>query len=108
MTKISDEEVDEHKKETKEKRRELAEQELEREAKRNLRQLSDEEIDNRTKWHPPTDEDTASLHNEVRKTINNSIKQINMFVPESREKSLAITKLEEAMMWANAGIARNQ
>lgn len=25
----------------------------------------------------------------------------------SREKSLAMTKLEEAVMWANAGIARN-
>lgn len=27
--------------------------------------------------------------------------------PESREQSLAITKLEEAIFWANAGIARN-
>lgn len=29
-------------------------------------------------------------------------------VPESRERSLALTKLEEAVMWANAGIARNE
>lgn len=28
--------------------------------------------------------------------------------PESREKSLAITKLEECVMWANAAIARNE
>jgi hypothetical protein len=27
---------------------------------------------------------------------------------ESREMSLAITKLEEAVMWANAAIARNE
>jgi hypothetical protein len=27
--------------------------------------------------------------------------------PESREKSLAITNLEQAVMWANASIARN-
>ena len=27
---------------------------------------------------------------------------------DSREKSLAFTKLEEAVMWANASIARNE
>lgn len=29
-------------------------------------------------------------------------------VPPSRERSLALTKLEEAIFWANAGIARNE
>lgn len=28
-------------------------------------------------------------------------------LPDSREKSLSITKLEECMMWANACVARN-
>lgn len=28
--------------------------------------------------------------------------------PDSREKSLAFTKIEEAVMWANASIARNE
>lgn len=28
--------------------------------------------------------------------------------PDSREKSLAFTKLEEAVMWGNASIARNE
>lgn len=28
--------------------------------------------------------------------------------PDCRERSLAITKLEEAVMWANAAIARNE
>jgi len=28
--------------------------------------------------------------------------------PESREQSLAITALEEAVMWANAAIARRE
>ena len=32
---------------------------------------------------------------------------IDELVPDSREKSLAMTKLEECSMWANAGIARN-
>lgn len=29
-------------------------------------------------------------------------------VPPSRELSLALTNLEQAVMWANAGIARNE
>ena len=29
-------------------------------------------------------------------------------VPDSREKSLALTKIEEAVFWANAAIARNE
>lgn len=33
--------------------------------------------------------------------------QIEGSVPDSREKSIALTKLEEALMWANAGIARH-
>lgn len=32
---------------------------------------------------------------------------INATCPDGREKSLAMTKLEEAAMWANAAIARN-
>ena len=28
--------------------------------------------------------------------------------PESRERSLAFTKVEECVMWANAAIARNE
>ena len=33
---------------------------------------------------------------------------INDNCPDSREKSLALTKLEECVMWANASIARNE
>lgn len=33
---------------------------------------------------------------------------INVSAPDSSEKSLAITKIEEAVMWANAAIARNE
>jgi hypothetical protein len=33
---------------------------------------------------------------------------IEKSVPDSREKSLAFTDLEQAVMWANAGIARNE
>lgn len=33
---------------------------------------------------------------------------INEHCPDSREKSVALTKIEEAAMWANAAIARNE
>lgn len=32
---------------------------------------------------------------------------IDEVIPDSREKSLAITKLEESIMWANKGISLN-
>ena len=32
----------------------------------------------------------------------------NEHVPEGREKSLALTNLEQALMWANASIARTK
>ena len=44
--------------------------------------------------------------------IRNTAKAFAMLVidkcPTSRERSLAITKLEECVMWANASIARNE
>ena len=44
---------------------------------------------------------------EIRRLCQNLGADILGLVPESREQSLAMTKLEEAMFWANAGIARN-
>lgn len=48
---------------------------------------------------------------EVYQTIRDEAHQLALDIdasqPDSREKSLAITALEEAVMWANAGIARN-
>ena len=44
--------------------------------------------------------------------IRNKAKELALVIekacPDSREKSLAFTKLEEAGMWANASIARNE
>lgn len=33
---------------------------------------------------------------------------VDELCPESRERSLAFTKIDEAVMWANASIARNE
>lgn len=34
--------------------------------------------------------------------------EINALCPESREKSLAITNLQQTIMWANASVAINE
>lgn len=44
----------------------------------------------------------------IRDTAKNLSKLIGDICPESRELSLARTKLEEFMFWANAAIARNR
>jgi len=33
--------------------------------------------------------------------------ELNEIIPDGREKSLAITHLEEVMFWSNAGLARS-
>jgi hypothetical protein len=44
---------------------------------------------------------------EARREYKELAHAMNDLLPESREKSLALTALEESLMWANACIARN-
>ena len=44
----------------------------------------------------------------IREKAKEFANLIDQECQESREKSLAFTKLEEAVMWANAAIARNE
>lgn len=55
--------------------------------------------------HAPNSE-SVTAHEMVRSRARALAGFINDFVPDGREKSLAITKLEEVMFWANAAIAR--
>lgn len=57
------------------------------------------------RYHAP-DPERAKKHSEIRFACLALAFQINQAIPDSREKSLAITKLEEVMFWANAAIAR--
>lgn len=63
-------------------------------------------IENNFKHHPPTDEQVAK-YAEIRSEAKALALQIDKLCPASREKSLALTNLEQAVMWANAAIARN-
>lgn len=60
----------------------------------------------RFEYHKPKDEATAQKLNLVRNLCFDLAEELNEIVPDGREKSLAITHLEEVMFWANAGIAR--
>lgn len=68
--------------------------------------MDDKDLDNRFDYHKPN-EVKAGIHENVREECKNLAYFLNDFLPEGREKSLAITKLEEVMFWANAAIARN-
>lgn len=50
------------------------------------------------------DSDQLGAHANVRMHIESLAKLLNTTVEDSREKSLAITKLEEALMWAGKAI----
>ena len=68
--------------------------------------MDDSDLKNRFTYHAPQG-DQAQRYEKLRFNGHNLAEMINELCPESREKSLAITKLEEAVMWANASIARN-
>ena len=56
--------------------------------------------------HRPSDEDIAVIEG-MRADFINLAEEVQALTPESREQSIALTKLEEALMWAVAAIARN-
>jgi hypothetical protein len=56
-------------------------------------------------YHPP-DQQAVRQHELIRDTLEKCANVLDEALPDGREKSLAITKMEEAMFWANAGIAR--
>lgn len=58
-------------------------------------------------YHPPK-EGQPYKYMAIRDKGKDMARIIDELVPDSREKSLAMTKLEECVMWANAGIARNE
>lgn len=64
------------------------------------------EISNRFGFHPAT-ADTIPLHEATRAHFIWLATWITEFVPEGRERALALTALQEAAMWSNAGIACN-
>lgn len=68
------------------------------------------DITHRFAYHAPRDELVKQAHELIRNACGDLAHLIDdhELIPEGREKSLAITHLEETMMWANAAIARRR
>jgi len=66
----------------------------------------DVDIKHRFAYHAP-DDAKKEEHQLVRDDCGALGQLFQARLPDGREKSLALTKLEEAMFWANAAIARN-
>lgn len=64
------------------------------------------DIDHRFAFHPATTQEKRDEHTSIRQQCCQLAHFINVSCPDGREKSTAITKLEEVMFWANGAIAR--
>ncbi len=69
--------------------------------------MTPSQIENIFSYHKPAGYQ-AKRYETIRDTAKTLAYTINNDCPESREKSLAITSLQQAVMWANASIAINE
>lgn len=69
--------------------------------------MNQTEIEKRFTYHAPKD-NQPQKYLEIRETAKTYAELLVALCPESRELSLALTKLEESVFWANASIARNE
>ena len=65
------------------------------------------DLDNVYTYHKPS-ADQKERYQAIRAKGKELAELIRGACPASRERSLAFTKIEEAVMWANASIARNE
>lgn len=66
-------------------------------------------MNDRLKHHAPKGQETIDRHQAAREAADALYGAIeSLSWGPSREQSLALTKVEEALFWLNAEIARNQ
>ena len=69
--------------------------------------LTKDELAHRFQFHPADSQNKKDAHESVRSVcLEAADKIVELTGAQSREQSLAVTHLEEAMFWANAAIAR--
>lgn len=69
--------------------------------------MTNEEIQNIFTYHAPVGTQT-SRYEGLRHQAQQLAMTIQVFCPDGREKSLALTNVQQAVMWANAAIAINE
>lgn len=69
--------------------------------------MTPEEVRKRFTYHAPKG-NQADRYEQLRGAFGSLATLLDASVPDSREKATALTHLETAMFWANAGIARNE
>lgn len=69
--------------------------------------ISYHELEKRFSYHAPKD-GQPERYEKMRDKFKDLATYIIENTPDSREQSVAITNLEDSMMWSNAAIARNE
>ena len=69
--------------------------------------MKQDDLENRFTYHPPR-EGQPEIYAFIRDRALVLAQHIDVQCPDGREKSLAITHIEEAVFWANAAIARSE
>lgn len=69
--------------------------------------MTNQQIENIFTYHKPFG-DQAPRYGAIRDKAKELALVFNEAAPESCEKSLALTHLQQAVMWANASIAINE
>lgn len=65
-----------------------------------------QDLENRIRYHRPSSEGINRIA-QMRTVALGAARTAVQLVPEGREQALALTKIEEFLFWANAGIARH-
>lgn len=65
------------------------------------------DMDKLFNYHPPRKESIVKAHEAIREQCKELALTLHAKAPDCRERAIAVRKVEEAMMWGNAAVARN-